>query len=452
MKYKGICPAPWVSIGINNNGDYRMCVQAVSKRPERGVCRNNSGQVLRIDTDSIDQARNSNIFNETRKAMLQGEFSPHCLRCQNEEAVGLESRRQSDLLRFKNQFDSEKALASTRPDGSIPISDFPLFDLDLRLNNTCNLACRMCNPSESRSWYKEWSLVHQSNTFKSYDHKVPLNVQGEALPNTFDPYQWSDKVDWIQKEFSDKNRILQIQISGGEPLVNKDHEVFLNFLIEKNWAQNIELSYNTNLTVDPHHYYPLWSKFKLVMLGCSIDGYGDLNSYIRHPSRWSQVEKNLDHIDQNSPDNIQAWITFTFQAYNANQLIPFFNWVLSKKFKKINFNAKTPIFTPHPLRNPSYLSATVLPQSLKNKITQDLKAWMESDLKLFCAQQPDQMRHYLVKNKDDFFSICKNQISALIDFMNSSDDSALFPEFTSFTKKVDAIRNQNLHSINPDLV
>ena len=28
----GFCPIPWVSLGINNNGDYRMCVQAAANR------------------------------------------------------------------------------------------------------------------------------------------------------------------------------------------------------------------------------------------------------------------------------------------------------------------------------------------------------------------------------------------------------------------------------------
>ena len=37
-----------------------------------------------------------------------------------------------------------------------------------------------------------------------------------------------------------------------------------------------------------------WKKFKKVILVASIDGYKDINEYIRFPSKWSAIEKNIN--------------------------------------------------------------------------------------------------------------------------------------------------------------
>ena len=68
----GFCPIPWVSLGINNNGDYRMCVQAAANRKVRGVCKDSDENTMRIEDTSIADARNSEIMKETRRDMIAG--------------------------------------------------------------------------------------------------------------------------------------------------------------------------------------------------------------------------------------------------------------------------------------------------------------------------------------------------------------------------------------------
>ena len=52
------CPQPWTSYGINNNGDYRMCIQANTHRKSRGILRDEDGVAMRADKQTVADTRN----------------------------------------------------------------------------------------------------------------------------------------------------------------------------------------------------------------------------------------------------------------------------------------------------------------------------------------------------------------------------------------------------------
>ena len=60
------CPVPWTSFSINNNGQYRMCVQANTHRKTRGVCRKDNNEIMTADNASINEARNCKLLKEVR--------------------------------------------------------------------------------------------------------------------------------------------------------------------------------------------------------------------------------------------------------------------------------------------------------------------------------------------------------------------------------------------------
>jgi len=53
MENKSFCPVPWTSFSINNNGQYRMCVQAHTHRKTRGVCRKSNNVIMTAENSSI---------------------------------------------------------------------------------------------------------------------------------------------------------------------------------------------------------------------------------------------------------------------------------------------------------------------------------------------------------------------------------------------------------------
>ena len=44
--------------GINNNGDYRMCIQANTHRKSRGILRDGDGVASRADKQTVADTRN----------------------------------------------------------------------------------------------------------------------------------------------------------------------------------------------------------------------------------------------------------------------------------------------------------------------------------------------------------------------------------------------------------
>ena len=98
--------------------------------------------------------------------MLEGKRSRHCLRCNREDDANQRSRRDLEInLNFK-EFTLEDAQAVTAEDGSIVHEEVDITSSDIRLSNFCNLKCFSVVPTESLSWYDDWTKI-KSEKFES---------------------------------------------------------------------------------------------------------------------------------------------------------------------------------------------------------------------------------------------------------------------------------------------
>ena len=89
--------------------------------------------------------------------------------------------------------------------------------------------------------------------------------------------------------------IVEIYFAGGEPLMQEGHYKLLHFLID-NQKSNIEINYNTNLSILQYkneNLIDLWSHFKKVSLWVSQDGYKEVGEYIRKELNWEVFDKNF---------------------------------------------------------------------------------------------------------------------------------------------------------------
>ena len=467
----GFCPIPWVSLGINNNGDYRMCVQAAANRKVRGVCKDVDDETMRIEDTSLADARNSEIMKETRRDMIAGKRSEHCLRCNKEDDSGFRSRRWVDLNRYWKEFDIDDAIQNTKEDGTINTTEYPLLDLDIRMDNTCNLKCRMCGPSESHQWYTEWMKTTGFKGFSSYGHRVALEMQGNRANIVGNnPYQWSERVDVASILQRDAPDLRMMFISGGEPLIIEQQYELLQSYIDSGTAHKMELNYNTNFTSIPQRALDMWKHFKQVNVGGSVDGVGAINNYIRHPSKWEQVTKNIHKLDTETSDNVTCWTTFTWQILNVLNVTDLLEWILEQDFYKFNRFSKWPGFTYHPVHNPVHYSVTSLPKKTKQRVEEHfnnwkngwLRSWIDSkpiDYKMRNAEAPLKT----VSGKDIriitewdhgreslYNEICKG-LDNMITFMNANDTTDALPEFMRITKILDASRNENFEDLYPEI-
>lgn len=148
----------------------------------------------------------------------------------------------------------------------VPIKDLPTI-LDLDFSNFCNLKCIMCNSERSSQWAKD---------------------EGQGVSSL--PRQYLDSL----LEISDEVR--EITIQGGEPSIMEEFTTYFDQLRRKGIAKNVNLLIISNLTNLKQGFLNLLPYFKRVRLSVSIDAYGKSNDYIRWPSKFHAIEKNIGRI------------------------------------------------------------------------------------------------------------------------------------------------------------
>jgi len=426
------CPIPWNFQAVRNNGDIRICCQA-NQTKNQGVVRKEDGTPYNAGVDNMSEARNATLMKEVRKNMLVGEWSEECGRCKSEEASGLNSRRQYELENWKFSIDDARYV--TEPDGSIREPNLEYYDL--RFGNLCNLACRMCGPTDSHTWYEQWTEYNNSTEYKDTHGIVKLTRNDKGRLTTTD-YDWHNSENfWTQIEANIPN-IRHVYMAGGEPMMIERHYEFLQRCIDSGYSKNIIIEYNTNMTSLPNRVLDMWTKFKQVRVGASMDGYGAMVEYQRWPLKWEQAYKNLQKLDEYAQNNsnIIPWMACTVTVYNIWHVPLFMKWKLdSSGFKKINSTKKRPIITHHVAHGPQRLNVRILPSDMKQQIVE----YYNNYIKMFHEQYPAE----IAANAEQI-------LSGIMKYMLSGDYTEYFDEFLRFTKYLDSAREQSLVDLVPE--
>lgn len=425
------CPIPWIFQAARANGDLRVCCQAnVTKN--RGVIRHTNGNAYNAGIDDLDEARNAELMREMRLNMLNGVWNSECGRCLSEEQSGLNSRRQYEQEQWNYTID--QARNETLEDGSIDVNKTPVKYYDLRFGNFCNLKCRMCGPTDSNAWYDDWIKLTGSNFFKETSGDVEIKeVNGKLCASDYDWPNHEPFWEYLEKHI---NNIRHIYFAGGEPMLIDRHYDFLQKCIDQDNAKDIIIEYNTNMSTLPPRVAKLWEQFKQVRVGASIDGYGKVIEYQRYPAKWDKIYKNLKSLDS-MPSNVIGWLAFTVTAYNVNHMIDFMKWKLTESgFNKINSTKRRPVITHHVAHHPQHLNIRVLPDDAKQKLTKRFDEFVQ-------WVKDNNFDEYTVKHATDITQgVCK--------YMNSdSYYTTHWDEFKRYTKRLDAIRSENLFDIEP---
>jgi sulfatase maturation enzyme AslB (radical SAM superfamily) len=362
------CPIPWIFQAVRNNGDVRVCCQAnITKN--QGVIRHPDGTSFNAGRDDMDVARNAPLMNEIRTNMLNGVWSEECARCKTEEESGLTSRRNYENERWGGVFNEEWARTVTSAtDGKI---DTPVRYLDLRFGNLCNLACRMCGPTDSHTWYKDHVAMHGPQ-YNDTHGTVTLEQNAKGRWGTSD-YDWHHSEQFWEYLEQNLHTLDHVYMAGGEPLMIERHYDFLQKCIDSDDASHIILEYNTNITNIPERVLSLWTHFQEVRIGASVDGFGKVLEYQRYPAKWNSLEKNLLKIDQ-LPSNVAAWLSVTVTPINVFHIPEFMLWKLEQGYRKINASTRKPIITHHVAHRPYHMNIQVLPEKLKQQVLDEYQA------------------------------------------------------------------------------
>jgi molybdenum cofactor biosynthesis enzyme MoaA len=403
-KSETFCVLPWIHTATYTDGTALLCCVA---QPDSG---------LNLNHNTINEVKNSEYFKKARLSLLNGEKFQGCSVCWREESVGVKSHRMNenhlwDLLLTKEFVD--ELVQNTHDDGTI---ENELYTLDFRLGNTCNLACVMCRPTDSSKWFNEAKkLANELETNAKWDwkHKSQLDIT---------KFEWYKRKEFLEDFYESCGSMRLMIFAGGEPLLIKEHKEIIKEMVKRGYAKNIQVNYHTNGTIYDTELMELWKHFKKVELFISIDGIDKVTEYVRYPSKFSIIEKNLRMYDDNSSENMSFKILYTVQALNIFYLPEFADWLEQQNYKKIIVHRKhDPIFHTGVLWGPNYLSTKILPQKVKDHITKKLTDYVEA--------------------KKDTLNV--SNFLQMVNLMNSEDNSSFLDQFDEYLIKMDLYRNLN---------
>ena len=191
--------------------------------------------------------------------MLAGKGVKACQRCYNEEAQGCKSHRLVENEVWQKRLGAEaiqQLVSSTTTDGGL---DAPVQYIDLRLGNTCNLQCIMCEPLESSRWLstaqKLAELSHDRELKNLWDFKA--NIDNSS-------FEWYRNREFWANLQTFLPHVKEIILAGGEPFLIKEQFAFVKACCELGEAGHIRLRYHTNATVFPEEMVPYWEQFEIV--------------------------------------------------------------------------------------------------------------------------------------------------------------------------------------------
>ena len=405
---------PFTGLATREDGAVKVC------------CR--SHPIGFIQDASLEYHWNSETMTRIRRQVLIGERPKECAPCFSLEDQGVESLRQrhiagvipeSRITLYPN------AVSNMRHDFTMP---FEIPTMEIKLNNLCNLKCRMCNPLDSTSW-QDWDKVVPFYK-KENNYLVPtverlVNKPGQYIGPFDDTDNWWASFEKLIPHFK------RVEFAGGEPLMDPQHYRILDML--KPYGKNIEIKYATNGTTlgisKGRTIHDYWPHFRSIAVNVSIDGIHDVYNYIRSNSDFNQVESNIKEIKKIT--NVSRVVgAFTAQAGNILQAAECIDYFINKM---------DIVFYSHRVSYPNCLSAQVLPNDLKVLAITKLLS-VKSQIDDWDA----------IKNNPLLGKVTHQQIQDNINYLQAKDQNNLWQDFLDFNFALDSTRGQNLLNVVPE--
>ena len=406
---------PFTGLATREDGAIKVC------------CR--SQPIGWIQEESLEEVWNGNAMREVRKQVLNNERPDVCKPCFDLEDQGVESLRQRHIAGVIPEARANlypNALDALEEDYTMP---FELPTMEIKLNNLCNLKCRMCNPLDSTSW-KDWDQVTEFYK-KENNYLIPTVDALVSKPGQYiGPFDNSDK--WWTSFEKLLPYFRRVEFAGGEPLMDPYHYKILDMLAP--YGKNIEIKYATNGTTlgikGGRTIHDYWPKFKSVAVNVSIDGIHDVYEYIRGNGKFAEIEENVKVFKSFS--NVSRVVgAFTVQANNIMQIDKVIDYFL---------NDMGIIFYSHRVNYPMSLSAQVLPPVLKQQVINNLEVMKETVLSYPLVEQNDLLK-----------KVTLQQIQDNINFLQAKCMyESHWQDCIEFNRRLDKTRNQNFLSANPE--
>ena len=316
-----VCLLPWTHLEIDVNGGASPCCLYKGNIPN-----------VKVYEQSLKTIQKNEYMERLRQKFKNGERPLSCESCWQEEDAGKTSKRMNSIYKMRNSLKDWT-----------PNSEPSLKFIDFKLGNVCNLKCRICGSWSSSKWAQE-ELDYGENPV------AKKNLLEGGWPKKHPKFFEDVKEDLADAEY--------FEFTGGEPFMIQNHFKILEHCVEKGYAKNQDIHYNTNGTqLPPREIFDLWKNFKRVEIAFSIDDVGEQFQYQRHPANWKEVNHNLNQFKIYQTANMEFQICTTISIFNIFSLAKIALWVAQYEPKFFYVNT---------CFDPEYFNIQTLPKQVKN--------------------------------------------------------------------------------------
>ena len=409
------CVYPWMQFMIGPVSSVQLCCIAEPVAEK--------GPVETLGKGSLEDLWNSQNLRTARKKMLAGHKLKACKNCYYQESIGRSSYRQQFNKQWLSSSHGEnilKRVEASRSNG-YKVEEPPLY-LDIRPGNLCNLKCRMCNPANSSKIYQE-----QKELLSSPNSELAGLVETGYFKKDEWFYKWHKNKKIWRDIYKWAKGLRQIYFTGGEPTLIKENWELIDYLCEKGYSKNIDLIFNINCTQAPDKLLSVFPFFSSVNVTFSVDGYKETQEYIRYPSKWSVVEKNIIKILKNRRDNTKFYFSPVVQIYNILDLPRLLKWIDNLDYGPIGVSLIM-------CTGPEFLDIAVLPKNIKQEALAGIEKYE---------------RDY--KGNDLYLLECLRAIKNILKSDESPRVKTEMKKFFKYTYLLDKKRGQSFEKALPQL-
>lgn len=420
------CMLPFMTLNTRPNGHIKPCSQVMGMKPiKKGRTSDNlmtqGGEYWNLTKDSIKDIWNSDFMRDFRKKKINGEYIKFCETCYQEDAMGAHSKRASFI---EMNYDDNKHLVEEAEANDGYMTSLPSW-WELRLSSICNQACRMCIPQTSSKIREE---------FAQYKNDLPSKYkeQTEVALEAFSSYGYLGDNQFFKDQLWEAlPDIKYIEIHGGEPTVDKELWKLLTKIVESGHNKHIHIHVHTNIHTLKERHIELWDQFKSGWIGISIDAFGEENEYIRHNSRWNNIEKNL-LLTKKLGTHWRQWVTSSVMVYNSctmHRLIKWFN-DYTKQNDLVNLRWRM-----DPVTNPNLMRIEHVPMHLREEAIKNLEPLVGTLQDAHLNEESHDMVRVLMKTLTS----------------TEKPTEGSYEELLEYTKVLDIKRKQDVLKIFPHL-
>lgn len=389
------CIRPFTHADIVTSGKIRVCCEI---KPELTKFK---GQSKFNVKDGFNKFWTSDYRQYLMQSFLQNKKPKECQECWQRESKNLESQRISGNRKMKYLF---------KANHEAHLKKLNLWnitspqDMTFAITNLCNLKCQMCKGMFS-------------STLLSENKK--LGFETNISQKDFD-WDKGTKINFIENVI--QHDLENMTILGGEPFIVPEIYKILQALSKKpKITERLDLTLFTNGTTCNKKMLDTLKKFKKLQLIISMDSTYKNSDYMRYPSNWLNIKKNIDTFKK------MPFVKLSINATVQNLNIFYIDNLIEYAYKnQLHLNLS-------PISEPTYLQFNNLPLSILEKSLEKL-----TNIKI------EKTIH--VTNYKDIVE----ELKRLVD-KKQQPDHIQFRKFTSMIRARDQYRKISIKNYMPEL-